>query len=419
MDWKALETRLVDTARATLDDWLARGASPLYAVAFHASYREEEHTLGLPSLAANSLAALTADHPGWKEEGFVGVKWNPADWRWDQEPDDAGLTALDAALQAEAHGKGPAHWHKTEARFIATVTRAAKTLAKQFAKDPRVERDFVVFFHDEDGGAELARASIPKARFLRLFPEQDATEQLRREVATRPVPEQVDYYLSRLDSYDGINCEEAQAWLIAHGEAAAPALTERLRAQPDDWQAARLLGATGVSSPESLAALRHALLHGTDESARTWSANALGYMGDFEWLLDKAAEPGLGRLAAEGCCANLRPFRDDNARPLPLDYAPLETLLARHPKLKTVVEKDILRLGGGSCEIGADEVAEVCRGLRSPHASVRRHAAFALDNRRLGKPQRAQAMDALRAARADADPTVARLAGEALASLSR
>ena len=419
MDWKALEARLVNTARATLDDWLAQGASPLYAAAFHASYREEEHVLSLPSLAANSLAALAADHPQWKEEGFVGIKWNPADWRWDRDPDDAGLAALDAALQAEANGKGPAHWRKTEERFIATVVRAAKTLAKQFAKDPRVERDFVVFFHDEDGGAELARASIPKARFLRLFPEQDATERLRREVATQPLPQQVSYYLGRLDSYDGIDGEEAQAWLIAHGDAAAPALAERLQAQPSDWRAARVLGATGVTRPASVAALRHALLHGTDESARVWSANALGYVGDFDWLLEQAAVPALGRFAAEGCCANLRAFRDANAHPLPLDYAPLETLLERHPALRTAVEDDILQPGRGYCEIGADEVAEACRGLRSPHASVRRHAAFVLDNRRLGRPQRAEAVDALRAALADADPTVARLARQALASLTR
>ena len=418
MDWKALEERLVDTAHATLEEWLAQDASPLYAVAFHTSYREEENQLGLPSLAANSLAALAADHPGWKEEGFVGIKWNPADWRWDREPDDAELAALDTALQAEANGKGPEHWHKTEKRFLATVVRAAKALAKAFAKDKRVERDFVVFFHDEDGGAELASASIPKARFLRLFPEQDATEQLRREVATRPLPEQVSYYLSRLDSFEGIDTEEAQAWLIAHGEAAAPALTERLRARPEEGQVARLLGATGVAHPEGVAALRHALLHGTDESARAWSANALGYLGDFDWLLEQAAEPALGRFAAEGCCANLRPFRDDNAHPRPLDYAPLETLLERHPALRRVVEKDILAPGRGSCTLGDAEVAEACRGLRSSHVSVRRHAACVLDNRRLGRAQRAVAVDALRAARADADATVVRLVGLTLASLT-
>ena len=418
MDWKALEARLVDTARATLDDWLARGASPLYAVAFHGSYREEERMLGLPSLAANSLAALAADHPGWKDEGFVGIKWNPSDWRWDREADDAGLADLDAALQAEANGKGPDHWHKTEKRFIATVVRAAKALAKQFAKDPRVERDFVVFFHDEDGGAELASASIPKARFLRLFPEQDATERLRREVATRPMPDQVRYYLGRLDSYDGINTEEAQAWLTAHGDAAAPALAEHLRARPDDWQAARLLGATGITRPESVAALRHALLQGTDASARAWSARALGYLGDFDWLLEKAAMPALGRFAAEGCCANLCAFRDDNAHPLPLNYTPVETLLERHPKLRTAVEGDILKPGSGYCHIGDDEVAEACRGLRSPHASVRRHAALVLDNTKLGRAQRAEAVEALRAARADADATVARLVKTSLASLT-
>lgn len=40
MNWKTLEQALFDAARDTLQTLLDEGVSPLYAAAFHASYRE-------------------------------------------------------------------------------------------------------------------------------------------------------------------------------------------------------------------------------------------------------------------------------------------------------------------------------------------------------------------------------------------
>jgi hypothetical protein len=248
MDWKTLENSLVDSARATLEALLDDGVGPLYGAAFHASYREEERVIDLPSFAANSLAALDEDHPRRKQEGFWGVQWNPADWRWDWLLDDyanAALSALEAPLQAYANRAGPDVWAATEQRFLRTVARAAKALNRIYAKDPRVAKDFIVFFHDEYGGPELAAKSLSPRQFLHHFPEQDATEQERRRVAALADDQQVNYYLSCLSRPQPIDGEEASRWLIARGASATAALVHLLQKGPERWRAAMILGLAG------------------------------------------------------------------------------------------------------------------------------------------------------------------------------
>jgi hypothetical protein len=419
MDWKKLEIALFESARRTLENLLAQGVEPLYGAAFHSSYREEEYIIDLPCFGANSLAALDEDHPGWHNTGFhQGVKWNPADWRWNWEPSAYGtsaLTAMHEDIQAFANRNAPAQWVAAEARFVTTVARAAASLGRHFAKDPRVCKDFVVFFHDESGGADLARVSMSHALFMHHFPDLDTIERTRREVAMLPETEQAAFYIERLGelSADTVGVEEAETWLVAHGAVALPWLVDALQRGSSPWRAARILGLTGIADPAALRELRRQMLEGDDEPTRLWCARALGYLKDFDWLLTQPIA-----YAVEGCCANLRAFREKGAQPTRLEYTPLEHLLSHTPKCAAMVE-DALRPGSHFCGIGVADVAEALRGVRSPHVAIRRHAACVLNNRRLGKANTAKILATLKGLPHDPDEVVRRCVERTRVSLER
>jgi hypothetical protein len=415
MDWKTLESHLAATACAKLDALLASDAGIVYGAAFLGSYREAERVIDLPSFGANTLAALDEDHPDRDEDGFWGVKWNPADWRWNWEPSEYGdetFVELDTTLQAFANRGTPEQWDAAETRFVATVARAAAAVRKQFAKHPKVDKHFVVFFHDESGGAELAKTSMSASLFLRHFPEQDETEQTRRRLATLPESEQAPYYVSRLGQYEGINTEEAEAWLVAHGASAVPHLIGLLPDGKEAWHAAMILGLADIPDPAAIAALRQATA-AQEQSTWSWSASALGYLGDVDWLLTQSPA-----IAVAGCCASLSGFRDRGAQPVVLDYAPVERLLAQHPGFQAQVEAQ-LEPGANFCTIRATDVPEAIRGLQSLHAVIRRHAACVLNERRIGKQGIAAAVAALQACAEDPDEQMRYLVGVALDGLVR
>jgi hypothetical protein len=421
MNWNELESQLFESAKAALERLFSQNIDPLYVAAFYASYREEERVIGLPSFAANSLSALNEDHQQEQEEGFWALKWNPPDWRWSWDPLDyesVALHALDASLQKYANRAGPEHWIEAEQRFILTVARAATALGKHYAKDSRVGKDFIVYFHDEMGGPDLARTSISPRLFLRHFPEQDVTEQTRRMVAALPEAEQVTYYIQRLNCYDGIDSEEAEAWLIHHGAIALPGLIETLERGPSHCSAARILGLACITDPFVITSLRRYLIEGKDEAARDWCARALGYLGDFEWLLSLATSPQTVNFAVHGSCANLSSFRGRGAQRVILDYTPLEHLLDRAPDCAAAIE-EMIKPGSSFCDIGNSDIPEALRGVASPHVSVRRHAICVLNNRRLRKKEFPRIVEALQACMQDGDQKVRYLAKLTVESLNR
>lgn len=428
MDWNALKACLFDAAKAQLEAVLSSGVTPLYAAAFFASYREQESVIGMPSFAVNSLAALDEDHPkrNASDECFYGVKWNPVDWHWTWDVDEYGgeqLAAYETEVEGYANRGSVAMWDSAEKRFMTVVAQAAADLRKYFAKDPRVAKDFVVFFHDEYGGDELASKSIPKRLFLQLFPELDATEQERRRIATLPLAEQALCYTQHLNYYEGISCEEAERWLIACGAPAIPALLGALEQRQMTWKAAMILGLIGEPEPKVIAALRHVLMSAKDVSAVSWSASALGYLGDVEWLLALAESPKFTEYAVDGCCAALRAFRNRGAKPVKLDYAPVERLLAAYPHCRSEAE-ETLKPGSSYCHIGEADVPEAVRGLASAHAVVRRHAVCVLDNRAVGEAIGLSVVEPIRdtltrMAKSDEDESVRYLAGLTLSSMKK
>lgn len=414
MNWKALEQALFDAARQTLQTLLDKGGSPLYAAAFHASYREEEAVLSLPSFAANSLQALSEDYPDETDESFSSVKWNPADWRWDWEIcADAPFTQLDDELQAHANRLGPRQWHAAERRFLITVSRAARALGRHFARHPGVTPGFVVFFHDFAGDITLAKRSMTRQQFEANFPVERAIENTRREVAALPLAEQVAFYIGRLPCSVGISGEDAERWLIANGAPAQAALIEQLNGHRAPSAAARILGLAGLADEPVVQALRRQAIAGSEQSIRSWCAKALGYLEDFDWLMQQAPV-----VAVAGVCANFDGFRWRGVQPPVLNYAPVERLLDQRPEFRAAVEETLESVYGQIDTTSAD-VNEALRGVRSAHVAIRRHAVGGLNNRGLQSGDALRAIEALRVAAGDTDERVRDVAGGGLEAMHR
>lgn len=407
MDWTELQNALFDSARHALDTLLEQGIPAPYALAFHASYREEDRVIDLPSLAASSEATLEEDHGPDQPRDISSVRWNPADWRWDWELDDyanPALQAWDQPLQNEANRAGPQHWHAVEAQFVACVVQAARALGEHFRHDPRVDQHFVVLFHDYNDEVGLARASMPTELFAWHFAEEVANDRLREDVAALPYAEQLSFYLDRLQRTHRIGSEEAQAWLIAQGARASSALIERLHQAKDPYAIARILGLAGHADAAVIEALRSCLGNAKQQTTRHWCARALACLGDVEWLLGQADD-----IAVEGLCAPLGYLNDKRTPPAALDYRTLLTLLEQRPGLTAAVE-EALKPGSSFTTINDQDLPQALAGLASPYRVIRRHAACVLNNRWLGAAAQAQAIQGLLQALQDEDEKVRYLA---------
>lgn len=389
-DWPAFESSLQDELlhayRQTLE-----GGGPVYAIALHGIYRELDYVISLPIAAA----ALAEGAPPGDEGGFHGVRWNPADWA---HPDIAlrqpTAEALRDAITREATRGSQAHFRRVEARYMRVIVRVTRRLRDALPRHVPVTDDFVAFVHDEDGGAALAARTIPKRRYEALFAPQVERAAERARVRAMPEAERAALLVDRLRGSAGR--EEAGRELLAIGPAAVPALLAVVHDAEMGWDAARLLAGIGEATDAVIAALR------ARAAESRWHAMALGALGDHEWL---AAQPTA--VAVQGLCAPLR--RITGARG-PLRYAPLEAYLDGAPDEVREAVEEVLEVGSGLGTITVDDLPEALRGLRSPHAVIRWHAAGALWDRGLGRRAGRLALPALVEALADPHPLVRRIA---------
>lgn len=386
--WKALEPLIVEDAtralRALLDE---NPGEQFYAAAFHGMYRELDGPIYLPSLCANSVGAREGDEPSGD---FWSAEWNPADWRWDEI--QFSSAALDAAADAACEitrNDTREGWLLAQQECIDMLVSAARKVRAALGDAPQLTPDFVLFLHDEENSLELACRCIGDAAFHSLFPKEALAQRERMRVAALPAEERVSWLVGRLGRFDGqpVDAEEAEKWLIDIGAPAVPALIEQL-ARPRGrfgCEAARMLGRIGLATPEVLAALRSKLLAPADKPTHAWCAATLAYLDDSGWLFERLAEwrgePDRAAVAIRGLCAPYSSFRDPT--PVTLDYRPLETLLSG-PATEVAVVHEKLRPGSSYCTLRAAEIDEALRGLASPHALVRRHAASLLEERGLG-----------------------------------
>jgi HEAT repeat protein len=392
--WKALEPLIVEDALRALRELLADNPDDqFYVAAFHGVYRERDGTISLPSLGANTVAAREDEEEASGD--FWDADWNPADW--DHELVDFESDALNQAAGAAdkaARQASRAGWLQAEKDCFDMLVSASQKVREALGDSPHASQltpDFVVFVHDEAYATDLARRCIGDKAFFRLFPDERKKDRERQRVAALPEAERIDFLVGRLHRNDGaIGSEEATEQLCAIGAPAVPALLARMdhgkSRSKHGWDGAMLLGRIGAATPEVLDALKTQMATSREEPGRAWAARALAYLGQSDWLLAQLEqaegnETDAARMAIEGLCAPYSSFRDPT--PLPLDYRTLEALLEGPPATVGLV-LDILRPGSGYCELRAGEVDEALRGLASPHAFVRRHAASLCWERGLG-----------------------------------
>jgi HEAT repeat protein len=403
-NWDSFENDLYEGLRLSLVQ-LGREhpAERYYAVALYGVYRELDHLLSLPHLAAapDEGPHVTGDADFWSK------RFNPADWpHTELGGADALLTQLEAALTAEATRDSVEHWNATEARYFEVLVRVALRLRDAAPTLVKVTDDFVCYWHDEEGGPDMAAKTIPPALYARLFERQVRDHEARLVVADKPLEERIEFLISRFGKFEGVTSEDAQRELLKLGEPSVAALTRAVAAASGNmrWLAAKLLGQIGVADPATIDVLRQ-------HAEVPWCASALGMLGDDTWL---ATQPPA--IATQGLTARLRAISATNAL---LAYGPLERYLdGADAAARELVEKH-LAPGTSYITITNNDVAEAVRGSTSTHAVVRWHAAAVMHDRGLGAPAGKVILPALAAQLADPHPLVRRLAVLALADWKR
>jgi HEAT repeat protein len=260
----------------------------------------------------------------------------------------------------------------------------------------RVTDDFVCYWHDEEGGPDLAAKTIPRARFARLFAPQIEHGHQLVALAAQPLQERIAFLVSRFGVHEGVTSADAERELLAIGEPAISALTRVLGDPRHGWVAAKLLGEIGVPRADVIDALR-------SRADELWWSTALGMLGDHAWL---AAQGGL--VAARGLTARLKAIATRRVRHA-LDYRPLERFLDGASEKERALVRAELEPGRSYAEIAPSDVDEALRGLSSEHPVVRWHAASRLGDRGFGARAGKKILPVLARGLADPDPTVRRL----------
>lgn len=364
--WRAFEDALYDTLRGAIVT-LARAHPDArwYAVVLHSVYRELDGPLSLPALAA----AHEEGSPPADDSGFWGLRFSPADFPFPElELELERANALERALTDEANRDSQEHWYATESKYFEVLEAVTMRLRDDVPRVLDVTDDFVCFWHDEEGGPDRAAQSIPSILFERLFPnEARAVRVPAAATLDEPSAGHVTRWIAELD------------------------------APEKRWTAARALGQSGVASPAVIDSLRR-------HSGELWCAKALGLLGDFDWLATQAAD-----TAALGFAARFLDVATGGTPP-PLDYRRLERYLDRASQGARAAVETQLEPGRSYIEILPEDVDEALRGLVSPHAVVRWHAAAVLDDRGLGAAIGKKVLPALAERLADPHPIVRRLA---------
>jgi hypothetical protein len=387
LDWDALQEAL---QTALLEAVSARAGGPWRVAALDQVYAETDGIITAPSLFLNDSGEHLDSLADWGE----GIDdWAPESWI--------------EALTAEACSGAVSHWEDTFARYRDVLVRICVAAGAHLGMP--------VFCVDHDRYEETLASCLTPSQLRSLFPEVVARQAERARVAALPPGEQIAYYVSRLNRFDGlINSEEAQNALRGFGSAAIPALLPLLREPEHPWLAASLLAEIGDPDDTVVSALCDAVAASTPDSpAQLWSCHALAQLDRLDLVL--AAAPGLSQEAlVTAVTARYTAFRDHGAHPLSLDYLPLEKFLAEHEAMAPAVANR-MKPGTSYCVISPAEVPEALRGTTSTHVLVRKHAVCVLGERRLGEAVGGAVIPHLRAiAATDHDSEVRRLAALSL-----
>jgi hypothetical protein len=365
LDWDALQEAL---QTALLEAVSSKAGGPWRVAALDQVYAESDGIITAPSLFLNDNGEHLDSLADWRE----GIHdWAPERWI--------------ETLNAEACSGTVSHW------------------------------GIPVFCVDHDRYEETLARCLTPPQLRSLFPDVVARQAERARVTALPPDEGIAHYISRLNRFDGpITSEEAQNALRSFGSAAIPALLAVLRGPEHPWLAAIVLFEIGVPDDTVVSALSDAVAASAPDSpAQLWSCRALAQLNRLDLVLARASDLSNEALVT-AVTARYPAFRDHGARPLPLDYLPLEEFLSEHETLAPAVA-DELKPGTSYCVISQAEVPEALRGTNSSHVLVRKHAVCVLGERRLGDAVGRAVIPKLRAiVENDPDSEVRRLAALSL-----
>jgi hypothetical protein len=387
LDWEtfreALQAALLKAASAT-------AGGPWRALAFAHLYAETDGVIKAPLLCLNT--------DGQHMDA-------PADW--EIFLDDWAPNAWIEALTAEACSGSVAHWEDVFARYQDVLVQICVAAGAHLG--------IPVFYVEHSRYEEMLSRCLSPSQLRSLFPEVVASQAERSRVSALSIGEQIAYYVSRLDRFDGlITSEEAQEALRGFGSAAIPALIQLLRDREQSTLAAMLLAEISVPDAAAVSALSAAIDASTPDSpAQLWACRALAQLDRLDLVLVRASDLSPEALATS-VTARYTSWRDGGRRPWPLAYRPLEDFLSAHPEIASRVA-DELKPGTPYCAISPAEVPEALRGTTSQHDVVRKHAVCVLGERHLGDEVGRTVIPQLRAsARSDPDSDVRRLAALSL-----
>lgn len=384
-DWKALEdvavgqvVNAVRKIRQTCPD------ETVYGAMFHEFYGDGS-VLYWPMVTVGTeevLARVATDYGDESED----LRWSGPDLG--QYADDHGFEpgdeqdqwATQCAEFAQATAKGSfSAWEAVYERFLHCFPRAAKRARAQLLKEGLVDKHFIVVATDEAG--ELVPLSLTRAQLLRHFPMYDEAERERARIAALPLTERIAEVVSQAvrATPPGPLLGEYDALARVLGEAAVPALLDVVagRSAGEAWQASMLLAEINHSSPDVISTLEATLCNAAaSESERAWAASALARLERMDLIAAHLSELP-SEVAARGLSAPYRSFRD-RGKHRPLDYRPLEAVLAQYPDMAPAVA-EALAPGCGFCTLEADEVKAAQQGLTSKWAFIREHARDVLE----------------------------------------
>ncbi|WP_440465749.1 DUF4303 domain-containing protein [Pseudomonas sp. YH-1] len=384
-DWKALEdvavgqvVNAVRNIRQTCPD------ETVYGAMFHEFYGDGS-VLYWPMVTVGTeevLARVATDYGDESED----LRWSGPDLG--QYADDHGFEpgdeqdqwATQCAEFAQATAKGSfSAWEAVYERFLHCFPRAAKRARAQLLKEGLVDKHFIVVATDEAG--ELVPLSLTRAQLLRHFPMYDEAERERARIAALPLTERIAEVVSQAvrAAPPGPLLGEYDALARVLGEAAVPALLDVVagRSAGEAWQASMLLAEINHSSPDVISTLEATLCNAAaSESERAWAASALARLERMDLIAAHLSELP-SEVAARGLSAPYRSFRD-RGKHRPLDYRPLEAVLAQYPDMAPAVA-EALAPGCGFCTLEADEVKAAQQGLTSKWAFIREHARDVLE----------------------------------------
>ena len=377
----AAAAQLVEAVRSVHEQ---HPTEAIYGAMFHESYGDGT-VIYWPMVTVGTeetLAAVVADYTAQSgaEEGLSeSLRWSGPDLTHGFDPNPE-LQALADGVQASA-GAGSAQWENQYDRWLRCFPKAAKQAMKQLVAEGTMSKSFVAVAADEAG--ELIPLSLTKSQLVAHFPEYDDAERERRRLASLPVEERVAELLTEAVAprYQGPLIGEHEGLLVDCGAAAISALASVVRHETlarGDVVAARLLAEINVDTPEVIEALDWLMRSkNAQQNSRAWAASALARLGRSDLILTHVSELPVD-VAVRGLADPLSSFRDRGAH-RPLDYAPIERALERHPDLEAAFGEE-LRPGSGYCALAPDEIPTARAALVSRWEIVRTHARAVLED---------------------------------------